>query len=72
MLEELFRNNSSLQGYESQHTAKVRETSANQGSTSHTSTQAALEELASEPTIFFIHRSSIIFTEEKMSNFLIG
>lgn len=43
MLEELFRNNSSLQDYESQHTAKVRETSVHQGSVSYTFTRAVVE-----------------------------
>lgn len=50
MSEELFRNNSSLQGYELQHTAKVREISANQESTSHTFSLAVLEKLASVTT----------------------
>lgn len=62
MLEELFRNNSSLQGYESQHTAKVRETSVNQGSASHTFTQAVMEELAAVPACFSVsidHQSSL-------------
>lgn len=53
MSEELLRNNSSLQGSESQNIVKVMETSVNQESTSHTFTLAVLEKLALVTTIFF-------------------
>lgn len=61
MSEELPRNNSSLQGCESQHSAKVRETSGNQESTGYTFTLAVSEKLASVTTFLKStgHQSSL-------------
>lgn len=51
MPEELSRNNSSLQGCESERAAKVRKTSANQESSGHTFSLAASAKLASVATL---------------------